>query len=130
MKFCATAYIRNTSEAVGFYLDAFGLTLGYHEKNPDGSYLHAALMQDGQEIFCVSEAQNDALVQMMLQSDIRDKRPTMSYGVTLDSEEAVRHAFAKLRQGGTVMLPIGALPWTACAAEVVDKYGVYWYLTV
>ena len=38
MRLGATLYIRNTAEAVGFYQEAFGLMLGYHEKYEDGSF--------------------------------------------------------------------------------------------
>jgi len=130
VKLGATVYIKNTPEAVPFYLDAFGLTLGYNEKFPDGAYLHAALLKDGEEIFCVSESKNDAFVQMMLQSSLKESRPTMSYGLSFAGEADVKHAYECLRTEGTVMLPIGPLPWSVCCAEVVDKYGVYWYLTV
>lgn len=66
----------------------------------------------------------------MLASNIRTSRPTMSYGLVLDSAEDVTKAFNLLPQGGTVMLPLGKLPWSAYCAEVVDRYGIYWYLTV
>ena len=130
MRLGATLYIRNTPKAVPFYMNAFGLTLGYSEAFPDGTYLHAALMKDGEEIFSVSESRNDAFVRMMLSSSLKEARPTMSYGLNLASAAAVEHAYDLLRQEGTVLLPIGSLPWSACCAEVVDKYGVYWYLTV
>ena len=130
MRLGATVYIRNSQEAVPFYCEAFGLKLGYHETFPDGTYMHAALMKDGDEIFCVSESQNDAFVQTMLRSSLKGSRPTMSYGLNFQSEAEVRHAYGMLCQGGTVMLPVGALPWSACCAEVVDRYGVYWYIAV
>ena len=130
MKLGATVYIHNTIEAVPVYLEAFGLTLGYNEKFPDGSYMHAALNKDGEEIFCVSESRNDAYVEMMLRSSLKENRPVMSYGLNFQSGDEVKKAFAILKQGGTVMMPVGTLPWSACCAEVVDKYGVYWYLTV
>ena len=130
MRLGATVYIKNTPEAVPFYLDAFGLTLGYHEEYPDGTYMHAALLKDGVEIFCVSESKNDAFVQMMLQSSLRESRPTMSYGLDFANNSEVKHAYELLRSKGTVMLPIGSLPWSSCCAEVIDQYGVYWYLTV
>ncbi len=130
MKLGATVYIQNTPEAVPLYLEAFGLTLGYHETYPDGAYLHAALMKGEDEIFCVSESKNDAFVQTMLRSSLRDARPTMSYGLVFETEAEVRKAFALLSPGGTVLLPLGTLPWSACCAEVVDKFGVYWYLAV
>lgn len=130
MKLGATLYIQNTKEAVPFYRDAFGLTLGYNVKNPDGTYLHAALLKNGEEIFCVSESTNEAFVQMMLQSSLKESRPTMSYGLNFACDTEVKHAYECLRRNGTVMLPIGSLPWSACCAEVIDSYGVYWYLTV
>ncbi len=130
MKLGATLYIHNTPEAVDFYREAFGLTLGYHELFPDGTYLHAALCRDGEEVFAVSESQNRPLVEMMLASSVKEARPTMSYGLVLDCEADVRKAFKVLKQDGTVMMPLGTLPWSACCAEVVDRYGVYWYVTV
>ncbi len=130
MKLGATVYIQNTLEAVPFYLKAFGLTLGYHETFPDGTYMHAALMKDGDEIFCVSESKNEAFVEIMLRSSLAKSRPTMSYGLNFANAGEVNKAYDLLRKEGTVMLPIGSLPWSACCAEVVDKYGVYWYITV
>jgi PhnB protein len=129
MKLGATLYIKNSREAVDFYREAFGLELGYHEMNPDGTYLHAALTRDGNEIFAVSESQNDSFLGRMLQTSLTD-RPTMSYGIDFPNEEELRKAYAMLIEGGTILFPIGALPWCACAADVVDKYGVYWYICI
>ena len=128
MKLGATLYVRNTLEAVPFYMDAFGLTLGYHEFFPDGTYLHAALLKDGQEVFAVSESQNGAMVSLMLAANPTDARPTMSYGIDFASKEKIDHAYALLTQGGTILHAIGPLPWCNYCADVVDRYGVYWYL--
>lgn len=57
-------------------------------------------------------------------------RPTMSYGINFESEEEVKRAYEMLAEDGTVLLELGALPWSSCCAEVVDKYGVYWYIAV
>jgi PhnB protein len=130
MKLGATLYIAQTEEAVTFYQDAFGLSLGYHERFLDGTYMHAAMLRDGQEIFAISESLNDAFVKIMRASTLKESRPTMSYGISFDSEEEVRKAYAVLAREGTVLLPLGSLPWSACCAEVVDRYGIYWYLTV
>ncbi|GIO38452.1 hypothetical protein J41TS12_33130 [Paenibacillus antibioticophila] len=130
MKLGATLYIKNTVEAVAFYTEAFELTLGYHEKFPDGTFMHAALLRDGQEIFAVSESHNDAFVDMMLASSLKASRPTMSYGINFDSEDEVKRAYEMLKKDGTVLLPLGSLPWSSCCADVVDKYGVYWYIAV
>lgn len=130
MKLGATLYIFNTLEAVPFYMDAFGLTLGYHEFFPDGTYLHAALLKDGQEVFAVSESRNDAMVQSMLAATPTQSRPTMSYGIDFATKADIEHAYAMLTQGGTILHALGPLPWCECCADVVDRYGVSWYLCV
>ena len=128
MKLGATLYIRNTVEAVEFYKEAFGVTLGGHERFPDGTYMHAELHRDGHEVFAVSESRNDTLVGILLRSTLKESRPTMSYGINFESAEEVAKAYSLLAEGGNVLLPLGSLPWSACCAEVVDKYGVYWYI--
>ncbi|GFZ29996.1 hypothetical protein CSC2_05220 [Clostridium zeae] len=130
MKLGATLYIKNTVEAVEFYKEAFGMTLGYNEKFQDGTYIHAVLLRDGQEVFAVSESRNDDFVNAMLSSSLKDSRPTMSYGINFDNEDEVRKAYSMLVEGGKVLFPLGSLPWSSCCADVVDKYGVYWYITV
>ena len=130
MKLGATLYIKNTVEAVEFYKEAFGMTLGYNEKFPDGTFMHAELLRDGQEVFAVSESQNDNFVNIMLASSLKESRPTMSYGINFDNEDEVKKAYSMLAEGGKVLFPLGSLPWSSCCAEVVDKYGVCWYITV
>ncbi len=60
-----TLYINNTLEAVKFYQEAFGLSLGYNEKFPDGTYMHAELTKNEVQVFAVSESKNNALVSAM-----------------------------------------------------------------
>lgn len=130
MKLGATLYIKNTVEAVEFYKEAFGMTLGYNEKFPDGTFMHAVLLRDGHEVFAVSESQNDTFVNIMLSSSLKEARPTMSYGITFDNEDEVKKAYSMLAEGGKVLFPLGSLPWSSCCADVLDKYGVYWHITV
>lgn len=130
MKLSATLYIKNTVEAIEFYKEAFGMTLGYNEKFSDGTYLHAALLKDGQEIFAISESRNEAFVDIILSSTLKKSRPTMSYGINFDCEEDVKKAYSMLAKDGKVLFPIGSLPWSSCCADVIDKYGVYWYITI
>jgi PhnB protein len=106
------------------------MTLGYNEKFPDGTFMHAVLLRDGHEVFAVSESQNDTFVNIMLSSSLKEARPTMSYGITFDNEDEVKKAYSMLAEGGKVLFPLGSLPWSSCCADVVDKYGVYWHITV
>ena len=34
-----------------------------------------------------------------------------------------------LKEGGRIDMPIGELPWSPCAASIVDRFGIWWYLS-
>jgi len=126
MNLGATLYVKNSLEAVKFYMDAFGMTLGYNAKNADGTFLHAELEKGGVSVFAVSENYEDDTVQIMLTS----MRPTMSYGINLDNNEELNHAYEMLIDGGHILRELGVLPWSPYSADVVDKYGICWYIFV
>lgn len=129
MKLGATVYVTNSIEAVSFYMEAFGLTLGYYAKNADGTYWHAVLERDGVEIFSLSESRNEAIAEVMLAST-GEAHPTIGIGMDFDSEEEVKMAYNMLKDGGNVLYPMSAVPWSPCSAEVIDKYGVDWCIYV
>ena len=54
----------------------------------------------------------------------------MSYCINFESEDEVKRAYEMLAKDGRVLLELGALPWSSCCAEVIDKFGVYWYISV
>jgi PhnB protein len=122
----ATLNVKNSAEAAEFYMDAFGMTLGYNVKNSDGSFLHAELEKDGHPVFAVSENDEEEIARAMLASN----RPTMSYGIDLNNDDELKHAYQLLIAGGHILRELGELPWSPCSADVVDKYGVYWYIFV
>jgi len=111
-------YVKNSAEAVELYIEAFGLELGYHVKNPDGSYFHSELYKNGKEVISVVEGSGNA-----------SKENIVQLGVTLDDEAEVQKVYELLSAEGTVEMPIGPLPWSPCAAAVIDKFGVWWYIT-
>ena len=118
MKTCIGIYVKNSALAVELYKEDFGLELRYHVKNPDGSYYHSELCRDGEEIFDVIESPAQ---------DLKDNIVQVS--MILDGEAQVRKAFDVLKAGGVVETPVGPLPWSPCAAVLVDRFGVWWYLT-
>jgi PhnB protein len=123
MKIGYGLHVKNSSEAVEFYMKVFGLELGYHVKNPDGSYFHSELYKDGEEMLNVIESFGVA-------GTVADvKENVVQLGVTLADETAVQKAFALLSDGGTIKTSIGPLPWSPCAAEVIDRFGVWWFVT-
>lgn len=123
-----TLYIDNTLEAVNFYQEAFGLSLGCNEKFPDGTYMHAELQKNGMNVFAVSESKNKALVFALHEFAKREVSPTTSVGLKFDTEDEIKLAYHMLTTEGTVCRPLGPLPWSVCSADVLDKYGVYWYI--
>ena len=124
----ATLYIKNTNEAVVFYQEAFGMTLGYCEKFPDGTYMHAELQKDGKTIFTVSEHNNEKLVLNMYLQVASRNSPIVSLGINLATENEVEKAYDYLMKEGIAYREIGELPWSKCSADVLDKFGVYWYI--
>jgi PhnB protein len=117
MGFGIGVYVKDSAEAVELYQQVFELELGYHVKNPDGSFFHSELCRNGECFISVVEASRvngDSLVQI---------------GYEFDCPKDVERAYDLLKEGGKVDIPIGELPWSHCAASVVDRFGVWWYLS-
>lgn len=114
-------YVNGSREAVDLYCDAFGLTLGYHMLNEDGSYFHSELLAgDGQEVCSVVEALEP----------LSPKGNPIELGYTFQAREDLEWAFTLLKEGGTVKMDIRELPWSPCAACVTDRFGVNWFLSL
>lgn len=122
----ATLYLQNSLEAATFYCDAFNMTIGYHATHENGTYLHAELEKDGNSIFAVSESCDEFIKTAMLSGH----QPTISLGINLNNNEELSHAYEILAKDGHILRPLGALPWSPYSADVVDKYGVCWYIYV
>ncbi|MBD5138219.1 MAG: VOC family protein [Ruminococcus sp.] len=112
-------YVRNSAQAVELYKAAFGLELGYHVLNDDGSYFHSELMKDGNEICSVVEANKP-----------NSGGNPVQLGFTFQTKEELERAYELLKDGGTVDLEICELPWSPCAACVTDRFGVNWFLSL
>lgn len=111
-------YVKNSVEAAAFYMKTLGLELGYHVRNEDGSYFHSELNLDGKPVLSVVEGKGGC------------ERNVVQLGIELDSPDEVRRVFdAFCADGARVEQPVGELPWSACAASVVDRYGVRWYFS-
>lgn len=126
MNLGATLYVKHSLEAVKFYREAFRMTLGYNVKNSDGSFLHAELCKGDDSIFAVSENNDEEIATSMLTT----KQPTMSYGINLDNDDELQHAYETIIEGGHILRELGSLPWSPSSADIVDKYGVCWYIYV
>lgn len=110
-------YVKNSPQAVELYRAAFGLELGYHVKNKDGTYFHSELTRRGQGVLSVVEVDDG-------------KANPVELGITFETKEDLEKALALLREDGAVELGPCELPWSPWAAGVRDRFGVKWYLTV
>jgi uncharacterized glyoxalase superfamily protein PhnB len=121
MRVATQAYLKNSVEAVAFYQKAFGATLGYNERNPDNTFMHAELNVKDQPVLWLSESTAAAA-----------PGNTMQFCVMFGSEnvEAVKHAYQVLSEEGQILYPLGPSPWSECMADIIDKFGIHWYISV
>ncbi len=112
--------VTDNVQAVELYMKVFGLELGFNEKFPDGTYVHAVLEKDGEEVFSVAN----------LLHDFDAEKQIMGFGAYFDNEAEVREAFDLLSEGGIVKAPVGSLPWSPCCASVIDRFGITWWISV
>ncbi len=113
-------YVKNSPMAIELYRAAFGLELGYHVLNKDGTYFHSELHRNGEPFFSVVEAKQDT------HADIHP----IELGVDFRTRDELEQAFGILADGGRVDMEICELPWSPCAAIVIDRFGVRWFLSL
>lgn len=114
-------YLVGSHEAVAYYRRAFGAELGYQGMNADGTFMHAEIVKDGQTILALSEAKARSVAGMNMQFGIHFGK---------GNGEALKTAYEVLSEGGRVLYPLGPCPWSECMAEVIDRYGVLWYIAL
>jgi len=113
-------YVKNSPKAIALYQQAFGLELGYHVLNKDGTYFHSELHRSGEPFCSVVEAK---------QNTYTDRQP-IELGVQFSIRDELAQAFTLLSDAGRVEMEIRELPWSPCAAIVTDQFGVRWFLTM
>lgn len=117
----------NTREAVLFYADVFGLeepqfmTFGsmHGEQLPPGSehlIMHTYLDIAGSRVMF-----SDNFPGMPYQ---QGNNFTLAY--VGDDEAAIREAFEKLKDGGSVQMELQEVPWSKCYGSLTDKYNIQW----
>ena len=128
MKNYTQVYVKDSVEAARHYCNAFGAEISREFWNSDRTaYEHCELSVKGEGFLALAEAKNPCDVALVHQL----KWETMTFNVfEMGSEEAVRHAFEVLTDGGVVLQPIGALPWNPCNATLIDKFGVCWWIAI
>ena len=113
-------YVQDSPKAIALYQAAFNLTLGYHVLNSDGTYFHSELHRNGKPFCSVVEAK---------ELTFADRHP-IELGVSFSSRDDLLRAFTLLSAEGRVEMEIGELPWSPCAAIVIDRFSVRWFLSL
>ncbi|WP_197545358.1 VOC family protein [Paenibacillus riograndensis] len=126
LKISTQVYVKGSIEAADFYCSAFGLEKSLEIKNEaKNEYMHCELTLDGKLFMAVSEAPKNC--------DTGEKKSwqTMAFNVSdIGSEEAVRRAFDVLSNGGKVIDSLGPCDWNRYCANLIDKYGVFWWIAI
>ncbi len=114
-------------EAMNYYVSVFDQAeilsierYGPNEAGEEGSVLRATFSLFGQVFMCIdSNMKHDFSF-----------TPAMSLFVTCANEEELGRFFEKLSQGGQVLMPLAAYPFSDKFGWVSDKYGVSWQLNL
>lgn len=111
----------NAEEAMNFYTSIFDrseINEIAHQEN--GKVLQAAFTLKGQQYMCID---NSSGVDHAF-------TPAISLFVTCDTDAEIEGVFEKLSQGGAVLMPLGAYPFSEKFCWVQDKFGVSWQLNL
>jgi PhnB protein len=130
MKF-VTAYLTfngNCRDAMTFYQRCLGGDLqvtpwpnaqGKPSTDPNAGIMHARIVHGGRPILMASDTQSgDSFV------------AGNNFSVSLDCEsvEETERFFAALGKGGTIIMPLGDVPWGARFGMLTDPFGIKWML--
>jgi predicted 3-demethylubiquinone-9 3-methyltransferase (glyoxalase superfamily) len=114
-------------EAMNFYISLFAGSeiksisrYGENEGGLIGSVRHAVFAINGQEFMCI-----DSVVKHGFSFT-----PAMSLFVSLGTESELDKIYAALSEGGQILMPLAAYPFSKKYGWINDKYGVSWQLTL
>jgi predicted 3-demethylubiquinone-9 3-methyltransferase (glyoxalase superfamily) len=112
-------------EAMKLYVSVFKRSrilqverFGPDEEGPENSVKHAIFLLDGQEVMAMDGAGPHPFT----------FTPAVSLFAQFENGEELDSAFAKLSEGGSVLMPLDNYPFAERFAWVADKYGVSWQL--
>ena len=114
-------------EAMTFYTSVFEdaaiiavKRYGANEAGAEGTVLHAVFSVLGQQFMCIDSSIEHGFT----------FTPAISLYILARSEAELDGYFAGLSQGGRVLMPLAAYPFSPRFAWVQDKFGVSWQLSL
>jgi uncharacterized glyoxalase superfamily protein PhnB len=125
MKINSQVYVIGSIEAVEIYCKAFGAEISFQIKTEENTYAHCELSVNDQMFLAVSEAPFDC------DHNKEHVWQTMAFNVyEMGTEDAVRNAYDVLREGVTVIDDLGPCGWNVFCANVIDKFGIFWWIAI
>jgi uncharacterized glyoxalase superfamily protein PhnB len=126
MKISSQLYVKGSVEAVETYCKAFGAEIGFQIKDEARNvYEHCELWMNGHLFMAVSEAPEGC------DTSKKCAWQTMAFNVyDMGSKEVVQNAYDVLRDGGTVIDPLGPCDWNPYCSNLIDKFGVFWWIAI
>ncbi len=114
-------------EAMNYYISIFDRSeivsirrYGANEAGAEGSVFHATFMLNGQLFMCIDSSVEQPFT----------FTPAISFYVACATEDEIDRVFAKLSQGGQVLMPLESYPFSRKFSWVADRYGVSWQLSL
>ena len=114
--------VENIAEAKKFYKETFGLTdVSYHGMDMlelNGKlffYMWEVPAKQAEEYRNFMHSQSDKLI--------------IYATIELETAEDVRRVYDIISKEGKAKRPISVQPWSPGSADVIDKYGVNWYIS-
>ncbi|MCM3268017.1 VOC family protein [Paenibacillus elgii] len=114
-------------EAMNFYITLFDRSeiismqqYGPNEAGAEGTVVQALFSLNGQVFRCIDSSVKHNFT----------FTPSMSLYVTCDTEAEIERVFGRLSDGGSVLMPLGAYPFSEKFGWVQDKFGVSWQLNL
>ena len=113
-------------EAMNFYISLFRNAkvvdvkrYGPGEAGAEGSVMNATFTLDGQQFMCIDSPAKHGF----------SFTPSISLYVTCDTEDEIDRLFARLSEGGQIMMPLDRYPFAARFGWLADRFGVSWQLS-
>jgi predicted 3-demethylubiquinone-9 3-methyltransferase (glyoxalase superfamily) len=115
------------AEAMDFYVSVFGdariewvKRYGPEGPGPEGSVLQAAFSIGGQRFLCIDSFVHHAFT----------FTPALSLHVVCADDEEIDARFARLAEGGAVLMALAEYPFSRRYGWLQDRFGVSWQLSV
>jgi len=115
--------VKNLAETYSFYKRVFGMEQVHHHG-------YDILVLNGEHFFSIFEmSAEDAKEYDVQRINLARKLFRLQASFGCETEDEVKRMYQAILDEGGKGDPPAPRPWAACAIDVVDKYGVQWFIS-